>query len=207
VYRMFDVISPWSVGRYATQTGSDAYTETVTKPNLEELNSLGIDYMPVVFPGFSWSYRSIQEGVEYEFNQIPRKGGTFLWRQMYNAVQAFRQSDNTPGQQLYVAMFDEVDEATAIFKLAKTRADVPINTNFVTLDVDEGYSNVPSDWYLQLVGAATTLLRDSAADFPSEMPALPPGNELGGRSDEDPEEAAAIEANLPDSSYFDEYLE
>ena len=54
---------------------------------------------------------------------------------------------------IYVAMFDEVDKGMTIYKIAKTNAQTPTTGNFVTLDVD-GY-NLPSDWYLRIVGAAT----------------------------------------------------
>ena len=53
---------------------------------------------------------------------------------------------------VYVAMFDEVDEGTAIFKCAN---DVPTGTKsqFQTMD------GLPSDFYLKLVGQGGKLLR------------------------------------------------
>jgi hypothetical protein len=53
---------------------------------------------------------------------------------------------------LYVAMFDEVDEGTAIFKCSN---DVPVGqeSQFAT------FEGLPSDFYLRLVGAGTKLLR------------------------------------------------
>jgi hypothetical protein len=53
---------------------------------------------------------------------------------------------------LYVAMFDEMDEGTAIFKCSN---DVPVGqvSKFVT------YDGLPSDFYLKLVGAGTRMLR------------------------------------------------
>jgi len=58
---------------------------------------------------------------------------------------------------LYVAMFDEVDEGTAMFKLAPTQAEIPAQGAFVPLNID-GYS-LPPDWYLRLGGKATRMLR------------------------------------------------
>jgi len=51
-----------------------------------------------------------------------------------------------------VAMFDEVDEGTAIFKCAN---DVPTGqkSKFVTFD------GLPSDYYLKEVGAGARLIR------------------------------------------------
>jgi hypothetical protein len=52
----------------------------------------------------------------------------------------------------YVAMFDEVDEGTAMFKVAPTHDSVPAGVPLVTLDADGEL--LPSDWYLQLAREA-----------------------------------------------------
>ena len=53
---------------------------------------------------------------------------------------------------IYVAMFDEVDEGTAIFKCAN---DVPdgAQSKFVT------FEGLPNDFYLKLVGKGAKLIR------------------------------------------------
>jgi hypothetical protein len=58
---------------------------------------------------------------------------------------------------LYGAMYDEVDEGTAMYKIAPTPLDQPPNCNFVPLNVD-GYI-LPSDWYLRLANEAGKMLR------------------------------------------------
>lgn len=50
-------------------------------------------------------------------------------------------------------MFDEVDEATAIFKVTNAP---PREDRFQT------YDNLPSDFYLRLTGEATQQFRDGA---------------------------------------------
>ena len=55
VYRSYDVISPWMVGAVRERQDVDSYAENTLKPDLEETRRLGIGYMPVVFPGFSWA--------------------------------------------------------------------------------------------------------------------------------------------------------
>ena len=56
---------------------------------------------------------------------------------------------------LYQAMFDEMDEATAIFKCTN---NTPTGTSlFVT------YEGLPSDYYLKLVGAGSQMLRGEIA--------------------------------------------
>ncbi|MBA7714830.1 hypothetical protein ES703_123862 [subsurface metagenome] len=57
---------------------------------------------------------------------------------------------------IYQAMFDEVDEGTAIFKVTNNPPVAP-PAQFVTYDID-GYP-LPSDEYLWLVGQASQALR------------------------------------------------
>ena len=58
---------------------------------------------------------------------------------------------------VYGAMFDEVDEGTAMYKLAPTAAQLPAQGTFVPLNID-GY-NLGSDWYLRLADQAGKMLR------------------------------------------------
>ena len=50
----------------------------------------------------------------------------------------------------YVAMFDEVDEATAVFKVTNAP---PREAKFATHD------GLPSDWYLRLTGEGSRVIR------------------------------------------------
>ncbi|MBN2494692.1 MAG: hypothetical protein JXR96_08895, partial [Deltaproteobacteria bacterium] len=140
-YRSFDVISPWSVGRYRDEAGVSSFQTDLIQPDLVAAASAGADYMPVVWPGFSWANSHEDPGL---FNSIPRNGGGFFLRQIAEA----QLSGCT---QLYVAMFDEVDESTAIFKAAASQAELPSSGLFMALDQD-GY-DLPNDWYLRLAGA------------------------------------------------------
>jgi len=54
---------------------------------------------------------------------------------------------------MFIAMFDEYDEGTAIAKAAPTKMQIPVAQNFVTLDVD-GY-NLQSDHYLVVAANIT----------------------------------------------------
>jgi hypothetical protein len=49
-----------------------------------------------------------------------------------------------------VTMFDDVDEATAIFKVSNTPSK---QATFAT------YDGLPPDWYLRLTGEGTKLIR------------------------------------------------
>lgn len=74
------------------------------------------------------------------------KKRAFLWSQIEEAKAL-------GSQMLYVAMFDEVDEGTAIFKCVN---NPPSGDGVPFLD----YEGLPSDYYLKLVGDAGRLLRD-----------------------------------------------
>ena len=54
VYRSFDIISPWTVGRFRDTAGIERFYADSVAADLVETRRLGIDYMPVMFPGFSW---------------------------------------------------------------------------------------------------------------------------------------------------------
>ena len=142
VYQAMDGIQPWTVGRYATVSDVDRWKTDRLGPDLAATSQRQQLYMPVIFPGFSWHNlnRTAPE------NQIPRSGGQFLWQQAYNAWTA-------GAQMLKIAMFDEVNESTAMFKLASRRQDAPDQGYWLTLDADG--ATLPSDWYLRLAGEIT----------------------------------------------------
>jgi hypothetical protein len=144
-YRSFDIISPWSVGRFGDQTGSDSFVQNVILPDRSDTLSHGLEYMPVIFPGFSWY--NLNHGT---FNQIPRYGGNFYWHQVFNAVYA-------GCTMLYGAMFDEMNEGTSMLKMAPTPAQLPAQGRFVPLNVDG--EQLPSDWYLRMADQASRMLR------------------------------------------------
>lgn len=141
VYRSFDILSPWTVGRFRDDETTDRFFRDEVAPDLIESGRLGLGYMPVVFPGFSWHNMNPTS----PSNPIPRRGGRFFEHQIDQALQA-------GATMLYGAMFDEVDEGTAMFKLAPTRDSVPAGVPIVTLDADG--EQLPSDWYLQLARQA-----------------------------------------------------
>jgi len=133
------------VGRYSSNTGADNFRQNYLVPDLAEAGRSGRDYLPVIWPGFSW--HNLNAGA---VNQIPRNGGRFWWRQLYNAQSA-------GCNMIYGAMLDEMDEGTAMFKLAATAAQLPAQGTFVPLNIDG--EALPSDWYLRLAGEGGKMLR------------------------------------------------
>lgn len=140
-----DIISPWVVGAYTSTSGAYNWANTKGLPDKQWCDANGKDFLPVMFPGFSWY--NMGKG---PFNQIPRMGGQFFWDQVYADI------TTVGATMLYIAMFDEVDEGTAIFKLSNTPPQVS-PAQFLTLDID-GY-DVPGDEYLWLAGQAGKALR------------------------------------------------
>ena len=135
-----DVVSPWTVGRFGTPEQAAAFAQKVMAADLAWCRERGKEYLPVVFPGFSWHNMFPDKPLD----QIPRLGGRFLWTQYVAAKRA-------GATMVYQAMFDEVDEATAIYKCTNTP---PLGAStFLT------YEGLPSDHYLWLVGQAGRLLR------------------------------------------------
>lgn len=142
-----DVVSPWAVGRMNSLDTVNARAEDALAPDAKWLGNKKVDYLPVIFPGFSWGNLKRARGEsDAKYNSIPRLGGQFLWQQAHNAIKHGR------AEMLYVAMFDEVDEATAIFKVS---TDPPVgDTHFVPYEKELG-----SDHYLWLAGEIQKMLR------------------------------------------------
>jgi len=146
-----DIVSPWSVGRYHNLTAADEFVTTHAATELQHCRSAGQDYLPVIFPGFSWHNLQMANGQPQraKLNEIPRLGGEFLWRQ---AVANRRAGANM----LYLAMFDEIDEGTAILKVSNTP---PVGASpFLT------YEGLPDDHYLWLSGQVARMLRGEIPD-------------------------------------------
>jgi hypothetical protein len=71
-----DVVSPWTVGRYRTPDEAARHAETVWRADREWCQREKLDFLPVIFPGFSW--HNLQGGT---LDQIPRRKGEFFWSQ------------------------------------------------------------------------------------------------------------------------------
>lgn len=133
-----DIVHPWLVGRFDNHT-YEPYRKSIEE-DIKWCKANGKDYMPVLFPGFSW--HNMKKDAPQ--NMIPRLGGRFFWQQVKGAVDAGAES-------LYLAMFDEIDEGTAFFKCTNTP---PVGeSSFIT------YEGEAPDHYLWLAGEAAKYLR------------------------------------------------
>ncbi|OFY63539.1 MAG: hypothetical protein A2Y71_07785 [Bacteroidetes bacterium RBG_13_42_15] len=146
--RQVDVISPWAVGRFNSTNGNQNFINNYVIPGQDWCDQNNIDFLPVIWPGFSW-YNLKGEGT-WQKNQIPRDGGNFYWTQSNRTI-------SSNAKMVYIAMFDEVDEATAMYKLAENKEQVPAIGYWLPLDED-GY-DLPSDWYLRCVKLTTEVVK------------------------------------------------
>ena len=143
LFQRVDIIQPWMVGRYREET-YPPFKDRI-RADIAWCRAHREDYVPVVFPGFSWHnmYPSFLQ------NQIPRDSGRFFREQIAGDLQA-------GARMLYVAMFDEIDEGTAIFKAS---SNPPVGkSSFVTFE-----PGTPSDYYLRLAGNAAKMLKRQAS--------------------------------------------
>ncbi|MBE0675237.1 MAG: T9SS type A sorting domain-containing protein [Bacteroidales bacterium] len=136
VYERLDMISPWRPIFYDPynqawidrMAGDKAFCDT-----------RGIDYNPTVSPGASVAYQNFDPDLR---NKNPRDGGYYLWKQVYEVCKL-------KNKFMYVAMFDEIDEGTAMYKMAETQDDCPVVDPLLVPLNEDGY-DLPSDWYLRL---------------------------------------------------------
>lgn len=136
-YRRFDAISPWNVGHASKDLLGVLRAETSGwEDDRREAEKAGMLFLPVLYPGFRWNNL---KHLPPDTVGIPRRRGDFLREQFATAAKMGLTT-------LKVAMFDEVDEGTAILKVTN---DPPREAPFLTLE------GLPSDTYLRLVGEET----------------------------------------------------
>ncbi|HEV7974684.1 discoidin domain-containing protein [Amycolatopsis sp.] len=140
VYRAFDMVSPWMVGRISTVGGSDDFYNRLTVPDQADCTARGVDYQPCVMPG--------------DVKGRHRAHGDFMWRQFYNVIRAGAQG-------IYISMFDEYNEGNQIAKTAETLATVPVGSGMLALDEDG--TPCSSDYYLRLTADGGRMLKGQLA--------------------------------------------
>jgi hypothetical protein len=153
IVKTADIIHPWSPGRYQKPEQMKGLQKTILEPDMKWAKDHNLDYMPVIFPGFSWHNLEKAKGQHAELNSIPRLGGQFVWSQ---AVAAKRAGANM----IYLAMFDEMNEGTCFFKVSKRTPKG--KSPFISYDID----GLQPDHYLWLSGQIRNMIRDeiSATD-------------------------------------------
>lgn len=128
-----DIIMPWLVGVYdydgttpsavskfseyfsGTMDDSKTWYGSTIKGDYSVAANYGVEYCPLVFAGFS------DQNMHPDHYVYDRHDGNFYWEQIYRNL-------NKGAKMLYVAMFDEIDEGTAIYKCLR-KSEVPSNVS------------------------------------------------------------------------------
>lgn len=140
--RKCDIVMPWFVGRYDEK--SYPKFRSLIKHDIQWAAQNHVDYAPLCFPGFSW----VNMNYPRVTKQIPRNHGKFFKKQLDYCL-------SVGAEMIYIAMFDEIDEGTAIFKCAKRVPTATPGSTFVPID-----SDINSDHYLVLAGNAAKTLKN-----------------------------------------------
>jgi hypothetical protein len=140
------------VTRYNSSAGFIKDSQIYQKPDLVWCEAHHLDYLPVIFPGFSWSNLQKTRGKDRRNDKIDRDRGAFLWTQGAGVAQM-----GVPA--IYVAMFDELDEGTAILKCTNQPPAGPS-----TFESEPGLA---SDTYLWLTGQIGRMLRQELPFSPT----------------------------------------
>lgn len=145
-----DIVMPWFVGRYDEKT-YPAFKKLIADDK-KWCEGKGLDYVPLVYPGFSWANMKGEDGLF-----IPRNGGRFYWEQLRSVLAL-------GCKMIYVAMFDEIDEGTAIFKTSERVPVAAKGSRFIPLD-----NGLGSDYFLRLTGEAARALKKGGR-LPEQLP-------------------------------------
>lgn len=142
-YEALDMIMPWFVGKRSNFQAS--YVS-----DLAWCSARNIDYQACCYPGFAFNNSNTAKPK----NEIPRNHGDFMWSM-------FAGMRNAGVHNLYIAMFDELNEATSIFKTAEDVSMQPAGNYFLPLDADGVH--VSSDFYLRLVKDGIRMVKQQAS--------------------------------------------
>jgi hypothetical protein len=122
----------------------DRYRDLIVE-DMKWCQANNVAYVPCATPGFSWHNLSRGGSDPKPPASIPRQKGRFYWMQLTTAI-------NSGAGMIYVAMFDEVNEGTAIFKVSD---NPPVGEIAKFVDLE----GMPTDHYLWLTGEASRMLQ------------------------------------------------
>lgn len=112
VIKKSDIIMPWLVGRFGYASYND-HKERIAG-DIKWAKENNIVYAPLCLPGATDLHMHPQYGPNEG-----RYGGQYFWNQLYHSI-------SSGAEAIYIAMFDEIDEGTAIYKVLNQK-NVPSN--------------------------------------------------------------------------------
>jgi hypothetical protein len=145
-----DIICPWTVGRFDKPDDVPGFGRNVWGKDIKWCKKNNKEYMPVVWPGFSW-HNTFEAR---KLNQFKRLKGRLLWKQ-------FVETKKAGATMLFLASFDNLNEGTAILKCTNTPPGA--KGSFLTND------GLPSNYYLWLTGQGGKMLRGET-ELAEELP-------------------------------------
>lgn len=149
-----DAFMPWYVGRYSYDNFKSAEWQNRIRKDIEEAKTYSTEnhkviYSPHLYPG--GSDRNMHPNNGYPdgdpTNTGYRYGGQFFWDQIYCDIK-------NGAQALYIGMFDEMDEGTAIFKqleVSKVPSNIPYPFAVVPSSPDYSYTNGGEDYWVSFL--------------------------------------------------------
>ncbi|GAA5119599.1 hypothetical protein JIN84_21475 [Luteolibacter yonseiensis] len=103
-FRKYDDVLCWMSQRY--------------QEDQADFGRLGLGYHAHVMPGFSWANLKHLPGGDTTLAHTPRQGGKHYWNQ-------FSQAAKAGADRIFVGMFDEYDEATAVMPMSDDAPPTP----------------------------------------------------------------------------------
>jgi hypothetical protein len=133
----------WTVGK------SGGFS-TLYSDGLSWCEANGKEYQADVYPGTAFYNTDFSTDPGATKNKRARNHGDFMWSQF-----AAARSNNV--KSVYISMFDELQEATQIFKTAENSLMIPDGRYFLTLDADGVACS--SDFYLRLTRDGSDMIK------------------------------------------------
>jgi autotransporter-associated beta strand protein len=140
-------------------------------------NNRGQDYYPHIWPGFSWAHLK-QHPANPPVQLTDRQGGQFYWDKGRTWI-------NAGADRLFLGMFDEYDEGTAIMPM--TDDPPPPNTGWGRFIDNQGK---PGDWWMTLSDELKRMMWGQRANSGT----LPTAESLVNRSNIGPEASTDLGA-------------
>jgi hypothetical protein len=149
-------LQPWSVGRRVVDhnTGYQVPFMDEWADDIAMCKANNVIFQPVINSG---THKAGPPPAPPALPSVPRRMGNYLWEQFTNA------SKTGVINSAFIAMFDEVNEGTQLYKIA---SQPPVQAPFLT------YDGATSDYYLRLLGTAGKMLKNNEP-FTSTIPISP----------------------------------
>lgn len=140
-FKQYHCVLSWMSPRYAE--------------DLADFRQMGLSYYAHVKPGFSWANLKHLPTGDLTVEHTPRKRGQFYWDQLSRSAQA-------GCDRMFVGMFDEYDEATAIMPMSDDTPPTPSRPGVAATF----YRGENADEHGQLVHLKSTAVNLSAPPTP-----------------------------------------